>query len=179
MLAHINTPSEVTPIKKTHQSPGGREKSSVNKEKIMDMILNTDGNNKVSFYASKTQRDPPISILKNRVCPRQPSFPDKCLNGYENLKESSVINPRQLATTMNNTCQFLLDNSLYLKRKVPSIDWNKSVKGKDFHQRTETWVYEKEQKIDYLRHMLSQKETKDCTFSPVTHSNSPTRRSSR
>ena len=89
--------TDITPIKQNERTPPSTDKSNEKKRKIIDMILDSD-NNRVSVMPPREQRDPPISILKNRICPRNPSFPEKCLAGYENLKDDSRHeNPRSLA----------------------------------------------------------------------------------
>jgi hypothetical protein len=146
------------------------------KERIRDMILNTDEHNKVVYYEDQPQKDPPPSILKNKICPRNPWFPDKSLTGYENLKESIYSNPRKLATIMNYTCQKVLEGNLYLKKKNPSLDWNKSIQGSDFYSRSDKWQVQKERKIEYLKYLLAHKEVEGCTFRPDTNSTSPKKR---
>lgn len=174
-MGSILNKSQTVSSQSNQNSPFRNPRGSANTEKIMEMIVNSDENQMVAFNEPKPQGDPPISILKNRIWPRNPCFPDKCLTGYENLKQRDMNNPRNFAVTMNQTCENILYNNLYIKNKAPSLDWNKSIEGKDFKQRTNEWMYQKEKKIEYLRYMLSQRETEECTFKPDTERTSPTR----
>lgn len=141
----------------------------------MNMILNTNEDGKVTMIRTK-ENQPPISILKNRICPRNPAYPNKCMVGYENLKQNCIENSRGLATVMNYTWNSVLKSNSYLRRSTEPLDWNKSIEGTNFYQRTDRWMYEKERKIENLRDMLIDQETRDCTFHPET-SSSPQRRS--
>lgn len=138
-------------------------------------------NNKMApqstILAPKKTEERPISILKNKVHPKRPSFPDKCLTGYENLKKSTIENPRTLASVMNDTCQQVLESGQYIKNRTQTLDWNKAIKGKDFYQRTDQWMYQKEMKIEYMRHLQGSKEVEGCTFSPNVQRSSPLRQS--
>jgi len=152
ILNNISNTNNTTPDRKTSCSPAN--KSKTNNENIMDMILNADSNNIVTFY-DDGPKQLPTSILKNHICPRNPSFPDKWLTAYQNLKESEEDNPRKLATMMNFTCQQVVDNALYFKKKSPPSDWTKSIQGTNFYERNEQWVDHKQRKMDYLKYMIS------------------------
>mmetsp|Transcript_2990 Transcript_2990/g.2470 ORF Transcript_2990/g.2470 Transcript_2990/m.2470 type:complete len:112 (+) Transcript_2990:153-488(+) len=77
---------------------------------------------------------------------------------------------------MNNTLESVVSSNSYLKKKSPPLDWNRSIEGTNFHQRSNNWLYEKEKKLKELKHMLSDRETHGCTFKPNTQRNSPNRR---
>lgn len=76
MLDNITNDS-ATPIKRTEYSPSNKARSSFNQEQIMNMILGSNQKNKVTLVNTNNNDERPISILKNRICPKNPSFGDK------------------------------------------------------------------------------------------------------
>lgn len=64
-------------------------KISPKKHKILNMILNND-QDRVKTSKIPVNKELPISILKNRIRPVDPSYPEKCLTGYDNLKQDMM-----------------------------------------------------------------------------------------
>lgn len=172
MLSNI-TNQNITPIKE-YCASYDKLRRSCSQGQIMNMILTANSNNKVAFI-NKNKSKVPTSILKNKIWPRNPSYPDKWITGYENLKELENDNPRNLATVMNQTWNHILANNSYMK-KTPPLNWTKSIEGTNFIQRSNNWVNAKEKKIEHLRYNLTAREAQGWTFQPQTKRNSPHRR---
>lgn len=174
MLLDNITNQSTTPIK-LENGYKSKMRGSCSQGQIMNMILTADSNNKVAFL-NKNQQKLPTSILKNRIWPRNPIFPDKCMTGYENLKDPETVNTRKLATVMNQTWNNVLITNSYLKKKTSPLNWNKSLQGTNFIQRTNNWVAKKDKKLEHLRYNLTAREVQVWTFQPETKRNSPDRR---
>jgi hypothetical protein len=76
MVFNNITNDTVTPRKKLVYSPSTKTKSSNHQEHIINMILGSN-KNKVKLVNTSNNDERPISILKNRICPRNPSYGDK------------------------------------------------------------------------------------------------------
>lgn len=131
----------------------------------MNMILSS--NSCESIPITKSCAELPISILKNHIRPRNPWYPSKWLTGYENLRSQSPENPRNLAYSISQTCQKVLDSHLYLK-KPKGKNWDKTVEG-NFYERVGEWVSEKDKKLYWMRQQKKDTEVQGCTFRPETH----------
>lgn len=157
--------------------PKSRLSSASNMNLISNLVINSE-NWKVVIPNQKQSIYQPISILKNRIKPRDPSFPDKWMISYENLKEKETWKTTTLSRNIYETCQYMLDSNTYIK-SPPQIDWDKQVEGTTFYERQQKSHDHKAQKLNEIKKTVIQKEIEECTFKPNLWKSSPFRRSSR
>ena len=154
--------------------PQSRQISRTSMSPITSLVLKSE-NRKVVIPNQKQGLYQPISILKNRIRPRNPSFPDKWLVSYENLKEKENWKMAKLSRNIHETCQYMLESNNYIKTPK-DIDWDKQVEGTDFYERQEKFNIMKQSKMQMLKSSIAQKETSQCTFQPDLSKTSPLRR---
>lgn len=155
----ISTQDNVSFSKKS--SPSKSPRTTAKQGKILEMIINSDNERVPGMLTYRSHQELPISILKNRIRPRDPSYPDKCLTGYENLRNSSPDNIRSLSTMINDTCQKVMTEKSYIKKMNSNIDWKKCVKGKSFFKRINDWMHQRELKIEHMKYIKQVQEDQE------------------